>query len=187
MESAIIVSSSEKGTQFFTEMLNAAGIHQIVSLQTAGEVRRHLMEKDYDLVIINSPLRDETGESLSQHIASRDVSQVMLVVNSDLYDAVSAVSEDFGVMTISKPVNKAVFWSALKLAGAAQSRLKRAHAENTMLKKRIEDIRVVDRAKCILISSMNMSEKEAHRYIEKRAMDMRISRRAVAEEILENV
>ena len=56
-----------------------------------------------------------------------------------------------------------------------------------MLKKRIEDIRVVDRAKCILISSMNMSEKEAHRYIEKRAMDMRISRRAVAEEILENV
>jgi response regulator NasT len=56
--------------------------------------------------------------------------------------------------------------------------------ENAQLKQKIEDIRVIDRAKCILISSMKMSEQESHRYIEKQAMDMRSSRRIVAEGIL---
>ena len=184
MESALIISSTEKGTEFLTELLNEAGIHQVAATGTAGEARRHLLEKDYDLIVINAPLRDETGEMLSRHIASKGISQVMLVVKSEYYDAISAVCEDDGVMTIAKPINKAVFWSALKLAKSAQSRLKRAHDENAKLKQKIEDIRIVDRAKCILISYMNMSEKEAHRYIEKQAMDMRSSKRAIAEGIL---
>ena len=184
MECALIVSSTEKGSEFFSELLNEAGIHQITAIGTAGEARRHLLEKDYDLIIINAPLRDESGEALSRHIASKGISQVMLVVKSEYYDAVSAVCEDDGVMTIAKPINRAVFWSALKLAKSSQSRLKRAQDENTKLKQKIEDIRIVDRAKCILISYMNMSEKEAHRYIEKQAMDMRSSKRTIAEGIL---
>lgn len=56
--------------------------------------------------------------------------------------------------------------------------------ENSQLKQKIEDIRIVDRAKCILISYLNMSEQEAHRYIEKQAMDLRTTRRAVAESLL---
>lgn len=184
MESALIVTSTEKGTEFFTKLLNAAGLHQIVAIGTAGEARRHLLEKDYDLVIINAPLRGESGEVLSRHIALKGISQVMLVVKSEYYDEVSAACEDDGVLTIAKPVNKAVFWSALKLAKSSQNRLKRVQTENAKLKQKIEDIRIVDRAKCVLISYMNMSEKEAHRYIEKRTMDMRTTKRAVAEGIL---
>jgi len=184
MKSALIVSSTEKGTEFLTELLNAANISQIAAIKTAGEARRLFLEHDFDLVIINAPLKDETGESLSRHIASKGISQVMLVVKSEYYDAVSAVCEDDGVFTVAKPVNKAVFWSALKLTKAAQNRLKREQAENTRLKQKIEDIRIVDRAKCILISHMNMSENEAHRYIEKQAMDMRASKRSIAEGIL---
>lgn len=184
MEKALIVSSTEKGTEIFTELLNAADLHQIAAVTTAGEARRHLLEKDYDLIIINAPLRDESGELLARHIATKGVSQVMLVVKSEYYDAVSAVCEDDGVLTIAKPINKAVFWSALKLAKSSQSRLKRVHEENAKLKQKIEDIRIVDRAKCVLISHMNMNEKQAHRYIEKQAMDMRSSRRMIAEGIL---
>jgi Response regulator with putative antiterminator output domain len=184
LESALIISSTEKGTEFFTRLLNEAGIHQIASIETAGEARRHLIEKDYDLIIINAPLRDEIGEMLSRHIALKGISQVMLVVKSEYYDAVSAVCEDDGVMTIAKPINKSVLWSALKLAKSSQSRLKRAQDENAQLKQKIEDIRIVDRAKCVLITNMNMSEKEAHRYIEKQAMDMRSSKRTIAEGIL---
>ncbi len=184
MESALIVSSTEKSTEVFTELLNAASLHQIAAIGTAGEARRILLEQDFDLVIINAPLRDETGESLSRYIASKGVSQVMLVVKSEYYDAVSAVCENDGVLTIAKPLNKAVFWSALKLCKSSYNRLKHVYAENTKLKQKIEDIRIVDRAKCILISYMNMSEKEAHRFIEKQAMDMRSSKRVIAEGIL---
>jgi response regulator NasT len=184
MESALIVSSLEKGTDFFSGILNAAGFHQVITLKSCGEVRRLLLERSFDLIIINTPLPDESGESLSRFIAVKGTSQVILVVKNEFFDAVSAVCEEDGVLTISKPINKVIFWSALSLAKSAHKRLKRVHSENTKLKQRIEDIRVIDRAKCILISYTNLNEQDAHRYIEKQAMDMRSTKREVAENIL---
>lgn len=184
MESALIVSSSEKSIAFFTEMLNSASIDQIVTLRSCGEARRLLLERDFDLIVINAPLHDESGESLSCHIASKGISQVILVVKSEHFEEVSAHTEEYGVLTVSKPINRTLFWSALKLAKSAGSRLKRMHSENSKLKQKIEDIRIIDRAKCILISHLKMSEQEAHRYIEKKAMDMRLTKRVIAEGIL---
>ena len=43
---------------------------------------------------------------------------------------------------------------------------------------------MIDRAKYVLMSSLRLSEQEAHRYIEKQAMDLRITKRAVAESLL---
>ena len=184
MDSVLIVSCSEKGTELISGMLDAADFHQIAALQSCGEAKRLLLERNFDLVVVNAPLRDESGERFSRQLASKGISQVMLMVNAEHFDAVSAICEDDGVLTISKPVNKAVFWSALKLAKAAQNSLRRVQAENVKLKQKIEDIRVVDRAKCLLISYMNMSEKDAHRFIEKQAMDMRSTKREIAEGIL---
>jgi len=184
MESALLVSNSEKDTAFFTGFLNAASIHQVTSLQSCDSARRLLLKQDFDLVIVDAPLRDESGESFSRHVASKGVSQTLLLVKSEFFDSVSAACENDGVLTISKPVDKALLWSALSLAKSVQSRIKRIQAENTQLKQKIEDIRIIDRAKCVLICSMNMREQEAHRYIEKQAMDMRSSRRIVAEGIL---
>ena len=184
MESALIISFTEKSIAFFTEMLNTASYNQIVTLPTCGEARRRLLSQDFDLVIINAPLRDESGEALARHIASKGTGQVILVVKSEYYDAVSSICEDDGVLTIAKPINRTVLWSYLKLARASQNKLTRMQTENNVLKQRIEDIRIVDRAKCILISFLNMNENEAHRYIEKQAMDTRQSKREIAEGIL---
>ncbi len=184
MEGALIISGSEKATAFLAEMLAAAGLLEVRSVKSCGEARRMLLAMDFGLVIVDAPLRDETGEDFSRHVASRSLSQVIMIVNSELFEAVSAACEDDGVLTVSKPVNRAVLWSALKLAGAARSRMRRMREENSRLKQKIEDIRVIDRAKCLLISYLGMSEREAHRYIEKQAMDMRRSRRSVAEGIL---
>lgn len=184
MESALIVSCTDKGTHFFTELLNAASIKQIVALPSCAEARRLLLERDFDLILINAPLRDETGESFARNIASKGLSQVILVVKNEFFDAVSLICEDDGVLTVAKPVNKTLFWSALTLAKSARNRMKRMQAENKKLKQRIEDIRIVDRAKWILISHMSMNEQEAHRYIEKQAMDMRSTKREIAEGIL---
>ena len=46
------------------------------------------------------------------------------------------------------------------------------------------DIRVVNRAKWLLMEKLNLSEKDAHYYIEKQAMDLRIPRREVAGNII---
>jgi response regulator NasT len=142
------------------------------------------MDRDFDMCIINAPLKDESGESLSVNIASRGFCQVLLAVKAEYFDEVSAHVEDSGVITVAKPINRALFWNAIKLAKAAQTKVRILQSENSKLIQRIEDIRVIDRAKCILISYLAMSEPEAHKYIEKQAMDMRKPKRAIAEGIL---
>jgi len=184
MESALIVTSTQKSIDFFTEMLNEASITNIVTVHSCGEARRLFLERDFDLVVINAPLRDESGESLARYIASKGISQVILVVKSEYFEDVSAQTEEDGVLTVAKPINKSLFWATLKLAKSASVRLKRMQAENSKLKQKIEDIRIIDRAKCLLISYLKLSEQEAHRFLEKQAMDMRVTKRAVAEGIL---
>lgn len=184
METALIVSSIDKTASLISELLNAASINQIAVLKSCGEARRFLLERDFDLVVVNAPLPDETGESFSRQTAVKGISQVILAVRSEHFDAVSAACENDGVLTIAKPLNKNEFWSALTLAKSAWSRIKRIQAEDSRFKQKIEDIRVIDRAKWILISHLNLSEKEAHRFIEKQAMDMRSTKRAIAEGIL---
>ncbi len=184
MDSALVVSCSEKSIAFFTEMLISASISHIVTVQSCAEARRLILDRDFDLVIINAPLCDESGESLSRHIASRGESQVILVVKKEYFEEVSSHTGDVGVLTVAKPINKTLFRSALKLAKSVGSRLKLMQSENSRLKQKIEDIHIIDRAKCILISYLRMSEHEAHRYIEKQAMDMRTTKRTVAEGIL---
>jgi response regulator NasT len=186
MESALIVSSSKKSAAFFSEMLKDTSITQIAFLQSCSSARRLLSELYFDLVIINAPLRDESGEDLSMHITSKGSSQVILAVNNEFLDAVSAICENCGVLVIPKPINKAVFWLTLSLARAVHGRMKLIQAENEQLKQKIEDMRIVDRAKWVLVSRMHINEKDAHRYIEKQAMNLRTTKRAIAEKILKS-
>jgi len=184
VDRALIVSCLEKNKIFLADNLLAASINHIIAVQSCGEARRTLLERDFDLIVIDAPLRDESGEEFARHIASNSAAQVILAVKSEFFEAISAICEDDGVLTISKPVNKAVFWTTLKLAIAAQHRLQRMYKENNQLKQKIEDIRIIDRAKCLLISHLSLSEKDAHKFIEKQAMDMRVSKREVSESIL---
>ncbi|MCL2185322.1 MAG: ANTAR domain-containing protein [Treponema sp.] len=189
--SALIITGSEKSNTnkpgscaLFSEALTFASIKNITILSSAGEARRVLLEKDFDIIIIDAPLADESGESLSRHIAAKGLSQVILAVNSEHFDEVSSVCQEDGVLTISKPINKEYFWATLSLAKSVNSKLKRMREENAKLKQKIDDIRIIDKAKCMLISYLSLSEQEAHRFIEKQAMDLRSTKRAIAEGIL---
>jgi AmiR/NasT family two-component response regulator len=184
MDSALIISYSKKTADSLTEMLAQASVYNITTVSNGGEARRMLIERDFDLYIVNAPVPDEFGESLALNIAAKEISVVILLVKAELYDEISERVEDYGVITIAKPINKPLFWNALKLAIATHKRIKTFHNENTKLIQKIEDIRIIDKAKCILISLFSLTEAEAHRYIEKKAMDMRMTRRKVAEEIL---
>lgn len=183
MQSALIISSNEKATALIGSMLNEALITKIVTVNTAGEARRSLIDNEFDICIINAPLPDEYGEALAITIASKGI-EVILLVKAEQLDEISYKVEDYGVFCVTKPVTPAFFWNALKLAKVAHKRMQNVKCENKKLIQKIEDIRIIDRAKCILIAYLSMSETEAHKYIERQAMDMRITRRAVAEEIL---
>ena len=92
--------------------------------------------------------------------------------------------EPFGILTVQKPLSRPLFYQALHLLIATQNRWQRFDRENQKLRTKMEEVRIVARAKCILVEYLRMSEQQAHRYIEKQAMDMRTSKKDVAENIL---
>jgi response regulator NasT len=57
--------------------------------------------------------------------------------------------------------------------------------ENEMLRHMVDDMKVINRAKLQLITCLNMSEAQAHRYLEKQAMDLRISKLQVAKQVIQ--
>ena len=72
----------------------------------------------------------------------------------------------------------------IKAAIAVQYKVQILSSQTTKLKVKMEEIRLINRAKMLLMQNMQMSEQEAHRYIEKEAMDRGMKKTAVAEEII---
>lgn len=184
LDSVLIVSSSNKAREFFIEVLSKNSYGEVVTVTNGGEARRLLVERIFDLCIINSPLIDEFGDEFAKDIVSSSIGQVIIVVRNDIYDEISEKVEEYGIITIAKPMNRTIFWSVLKIANATYNKIYKLKKENNKLLQKIEDIKMIDRAKCILIQYLNMTESEAHRYIEKQAMDMRTTRKTIAEGIL---
>ena len=67
---------------------------------------------------------------------------------------------------------------------SAREKLRKTEKKSLSIEEKMEEIRIVNRAKWILIRELKLDEPEAHRYIEKQAMDRCISKRIVAEDII---
>jgi response regulator NasT len=184
MDSVLIVSSSSKGRIFFEELLTHNAYKEIIFAKSCCEAKGILCEREFDLCIINAPLSDEFGTDFALSIVSKTMTQVILLVKNDLEAEASEKVEDFGVFVVAKPINRQIFWNALKLSAASHKRMVELKNENLKLQKKIEDIRFIDRAKCVLIEYLKMTEAEAHKFIEKQSMDLRISKKEVASKIL---
>ena len=186
LDSVLVVSSGEKGKERFDELLAICGFLNIAFANSGAEARRKLGEYEVDLVIINCPLRDEFGHELALKFTQETASGVIMLVKSELADEISAKVEDFGVFVLEKPLSRQLFFQTLKLVGAACRRMAGLRQENVKLQSKIEEIRLVDRAKCALIQYLSMTEEQAHRFIEKQAMDMRTTKREIAQGILKS-
>lgn len=184
MSCALIVSKSKQGKEFFTGMIKSVGILNTVSVSSGSEALRILNTSDFDIVVINTPLSDEFGNELSITISKNYNSGVLLVVKNDIADAVSSKVEDYGVFVMEKPFNRQFVYKSIKYICISRKKYLGLQNENEKLKVKISEIRLIDRAKCILIEYLNMSEAQAHRHIEKQAMDLRITKKEVAESIL---
>ena len=180
----LIVSGNEKGGAALAELLDPAQFAAVSHCRSGSDCRRLLLGAEFDIVIINTPLPDEFGRELAFHLAESTACGVMLIVKNECFDETCYDVEDAGIVTVAKPLSRLLFHQALKLLLATRERLRLLERENARLQVRIEEIRVVDRAKYALIEYLKMSEAQAHRYIEKRAMDMRLTKREVAESIL---
>ena len=183
VKSMLLVSPTGQMYEHICELLPNDEFDPIVNVSSAGEARRILSSTDFDLLVVNAPLTDEFGVDFVQNYVETPIG-ILFLCKCDIYDQVSARLEDFGVLTLPKPINRQILFTAIKLATAVHARLGLFEEKNRTLREKMADIRVVDRAKWLLIGNLNMTENDAHYYIEKQAMNSRLSRREVAEHII---
>ncbi len=132
MDSVLIVSSSDKSIGLLSQLINAWAVTKITSAKNSGEARRLVNTIDYDLVIINTPLLDEFGDELATSITEMSSSGVILIIKNEIADEISAKVSDYGVLVVSKPIARQVFYQALKLAIASKKRMTGLISENNL-------------------------------------------------------
>lgn len=182
--SVLAVSVSLKFVETLRTLLPEGRYGPVTVLHDAAAARRALAENSYDLVLINTPLPDEFGTRLALDACESSSAGVLLLVKAEHCPDIEAQVSAHGVLTLAKPTSAQLFAQTLRLLCITRERLRGMEKKAVTLQEKMEEIRLVNRAKWLLIEELKMTEQEAHRYIEKRAMDRCVTRRAVAEQIL---
>ncbi len=187
LNSVLIVSGSERSRDTLAEVFSSTRYAPVTTRGSAAEVRRLLLDAPYSLVFINAPLPDEPGVQLALDLSSSRNCCVTLIVSGDNYDQVNEQVEDAGVLTLSKPCSAQQLKQAAAMMSATRVKLADMEKKAATLEEKMEEIRLVNRAKWMLIQKRGMDEAAAHRYIEKLAMDARQTRRLVAQTLIRSM
>ena len=181
--SVLVVSPAGRGADFLASVFDAPTFDPVVNASSAGEARRLLSSEQYDLIAVNSPLPDETGIDFCID-AAQGPSGVMLFVKNDIYEIVSSQCTREGIFVIPKPNTQRNVAQSVPLLCAICERLRKYEKKTRTLREKMDSIRIVNRAKWLLIERLGMTEQDAHGYIEKEAMNRRRTSREIAEEII---
>ena len=154
MPRALIVSAGNNANEYLARHMADLGYTRPAMAASGGEARRQMDAKDFEVIVINTPLPDEFGHELGTDAVTKTDAGVLLLTKTATADQIADKLQEFGVLVLGKPFTGA-------------------------------QLRLVDRAKCYLIEKKHYTETEAHRLIEKMAMDTRRPRGEIAQEILE--
>ena len=183
--SILIVSTSEQFVALVKKSLK--NCITIDSRKSGALARRAVLEKNYDLVVINIPLTDETGEELALDIAEKSNASILMAVPREVFDFAMEHVTDSGILVLPKPVSGVYIARALRFMASIQNKIHRFEKKVRRLEEKMEEIRTVSKAKVCLVETRGMTEEEAHRYIGKQAMNNGVSRMRIAKRILEDL
>lgn len=182
--SILIVSATDSFTSAFKDLLSETRYSPVHTVSSVSAAKRLLADRSFDLVIINAPLPDDDGTRFAIDISTAKQTAVLLLVKGDIHADVQNKVVEYGVFTLPKPIAKPTLMHALNWMESARERLRQFEKKSQSIDDKMAEIRIVNKAKWVLISHLNMNEPDAHRYIEKQAMNRCISKKVLAEEII---
>ena len=156
-------------------------LFELTTTSDFNEARRLATERTFNIIIADSGDGYDTDFAIN---VADSYSTILLLVPNEHFDEISYRVEGYGILTITKPFEPFYFYNMVKIAIAVQYKVQVLSSQTTKLKVKMEEIKQVNRAKMLLMQNMNMSEQEAHRYIEKEAMDRGMKKTAISEEII---
>ena len=135
------------------------------------------------LVIVNAPLEKEFGLELAVS-ASAYGCGVIIAAPQKVCGEIAAKIESRDIFILPKPFNHAALLQVIRFVMLTKASSDVLKTEKEQLESKLRDTKLIDRAKCVLVQYLRISEKDAHRQIQKRAMDMRTTQAEVAKDII---
>jgi response regulator NasT len=166
------------------EMLEEEGFDVVGEASDGEAAVRLARERGPDLVIMDIKMPGMDGLTAAEHIVSDGIAAVLILTAFSQRDLVHRAAEAGAIGYLVKPFQKSDLVPAIEIALARHAELVAVKKESQSLTEQLETRKLVDRAKGKLMDEQKLTEAEAFRSIQKRAMDERRSMRAIAEDVL---
>ena len=168
------------------EMLAEEGV-DVVGQASDGEQAVALAEElRPDLVVMDVKMPKLDGISAAERIASQRIAPVVMLTAFSQRELVERARDAGAMAYLVKPFSKADLVPAIEMAVSRFAEIAALEAEVAGLEDRLETRRAVERAKGLLQEALGITEPQAFRWIQKTAMDLRMSMRAVAEGVVDH-
>lgn len=180
---ALIATGSQRAQSEIAEVVRSCADFDVVFASSAGEAVSKAESRPFDLCVING---DKTGKAKAAAVKTAKLSEggVIFLEEAEAFETSVAELSLSGIVVVPKPLSKMSLVTAIRSVCAANMRLVELKEANRSLEQKLEDLKFIDRAKISLIKQFGYSEDEAHKYIEKQAMNLRVTKREVAMNIL---
>ena len=188
----LTAAGKEESIQLLRQILRSvsgAGQLRVLQAATLEQIRRGVSgagaQAPADLLIAVMPLSDGTGVEGIIDVAQRHPQlMTILLVRQEAYEQVSYQCRNQQVFVIAMPFKRQVLAEAASFMLRLRAVMDDKDKELARLRKNLSEIRVITSAKIRLVQTRQMTEEEAHYYLEKEAMDRSLTKKEVAEEIL---
>ena len=185
--SILVLSKSEIPVQILRDMLPRDLYPNILFSSSIAQARRQLIQRKINLLIIDIPLKEESGIRFAQEISQRSTPGVLLMMNSSMYHQYAARMEDTGIPVLAKPLSHQALYQSIRLLTTMQKRIEHFEQEKLVFQDKMKEIQIINQAKWLLVEKYNWTEDKAHRHIQKKAMDLCCTKYELAQNIIKKI
>lgn len=180
----LIVCGKSEVARSMESTLIKEGYYPVNCAHSANEARRQFFYNQPDLIIISAPLPDEQGIDFVYDAQEKTSAGIIVMARPDQISPMQEALESTGAMILPKPINRLTLIQSARFALSVRNSMSQLRGERDSLKKRMDERKIMEKAKWLLVEKEHLSEPEAFRTIQKRAMDLRLPQFQVAEEII---
>lgn len=155
-----------------------------VSVTGGMKLREICSRGETDIAVMILPLENEFGLETALHISRLDKCGLLILVPGKVYEEVCTKGAGISAPILPRSASGAMVTNMLRFLEGQRAKISALYEENEGLRRSVDEMKLVNRAKCVLIEYLRISEQEAHRQLQKRAMDKRITLTDAAADVL---
>ena len=177
MKKAIVYSESPRAMAVFSDILKEEGFEEV---ELNDRIAFCGVDNEASVQLINTGMSFDLAAKLAEKLIDATGSAVVLLAEQGKQPERCQALRDVGVLIVEKPLSKQLFVQSIRDALSLHGRIRKMTAL-------LNETRRIDRAKMLLVEARGMTESEAHKFIERQAMNRRVTRLEIANELINTI